>query len=360
MKVRTFAIILAIGLVGAGIWTLIALILNKTPVKQSPVVAVGGKNEEILGTDKIFFPGLVDDGKAIIGLTQLGTRLTRIDLTKNTSQQLSSDDILAPQKISYAPDGSAAIVYAKQADQPAVVTYYNFKDGSRKQLDSGMNSVVWSADSQTIYYLFTTDAGTSLAKADPVTMKFSIILANLPFPDMELALSPGGRYIAITRGFLSGDIDQPLDHPLYLFDLKDDSLHQQKPAGLFAPVWAPSGNRLAYLHYDPATQTAHVVIYDVDTQTETASAAVSLPGDFAWRSPDELIVASPASPTANDLTQGFPSVDQSTVASVSQTGKVSPISTIDGSSAISDVIVSPDGKTLYFRRVDYERRVTLP
>lgn len=359
MKARTFGIVLVIGLVAGGLWLLIAFFLRPKPTSPA-IVSVGGPGEQILGNDKLYFPHIVDGGKAVIGLTDMGTRFTRIDLTTNTDRALSTARILGATAISYAPDGSAAIVYAKQTDQPAVVTLYSFTNGTQTTLNPGISHIVWSNDSQKIYYLYSTDSGTSLAQADPTAAHFTILLTTVPYPDMELTLSPGGRYLTLTRNVLSGDLTQPDDHPLYIVDLKDNSLHKQPPTGIFDPQWAPSGNELAYLHYDPTSRTAHVAIYAVDTQTETPSTAVSLPGDFTWRSADELVVASPTSPTASDLINGFPATNATDVASVFANGKVTPLASIMASPAIDTLMVSPDGKTLYFRRLDYLRRVSLP
>ncbi len=361
MKTRTYIVLLIIGFVGLGLWLLVGLLQSRKSARQqpAPIVAVAGKDEQILGQDKIFFPGLVENGKAIIGLTDHGTRLTRIDVVANTSKQLNDAQILSPTQVSYAPDGSAAIVYSKEVNKPAVVTLYDFAGGTQKQLDAGISHVVWANDSKKIFYLFSTDAGTSLVSADPAVNRFDILLARVPYPDMELTISPGSRYLSLTRNVLSGDLEQPLDYPLYLVDLKDNSLHEQPPKGLFDPHWAPTGNRLAYLRYDPATQTAHVTIYDIDSQSETPSTALALPGTFTWRSADELLVASPASPGPTDLTQGLPTTNENTFVTVSKTGKVTPLTSILTTPAVDTLLMSPDGNTVYFRRLEYLRRQKL-
>lgn len=361
MKIRVFSIILIIGLVALALWNLFVTLSERRGQPPPEARGLGGSGEEIiLGNDRLYYPALVDDGRTIIGLAQQGTIFTRVDTSTGESAALLEDEVLGITEIDYAPDGSGAIVVHKPSAEPAQVSYYDFRNRKTITLNSSIRQVEWTTDSQEIIYLFTTDQKTSIARAKPTTEGFQLLLESAPFPNAELTLSPGGRFVTITRGFLGGEPGQPLDYPLYLFDLKDSRLKELLPKGVFAPKWSPDGSRLAYLRYDATAQVANLNLYTVDSAEEVSTKIATLPNKYTWRNNDELVVASPNPPSPADLFEGIALANQDEIRLVSKSGKEELIASIENAPSVDSLLVSPDGKTLYFRRLDYLRRILLP
>lgn len=103
--------------------------------------------------EKVFFPHLSRDGSFLYYFGDQGTRLKKFELSGKT-EILYPSDILYIQDIHWSPDESKIIIknYRPYAETPTQLL--DFKTHQPVNLNKNIQNVIWSNDSQRIYYQY--------------------------------------------------------------------------------------------------------------------------------------------------------------------------------------------------------------
>jgi Tol biopolymer transport system component len=371
--IQLVSILLTIVIIFGGLW----LIIRRQAATPTPTDSPGSIEQEanlqtgeiLIGSDKWYFPKVINNGETIIGLTDQGRYFTSFDWqTKQITQVMDQPLSYAPDSISYAPDGSAAITRRNanlSLEILAQTSLYDFKKGTITELNTRISEVVWP-DSQHILYIFTKDDGTpQLVEANPDGTNWQVKIEQLSIQNPQLSLSPNGQRVTISGQYQiveteDPNTDQTLFYRLAIFD-RSSGWQELLPKGIISPIWTPDSQKLAYLRIKPEDGLGHLATLDLVTQDEHDTGLISLPGKFTWVSTNTLIVASPDPPSPEELVDGITLASRDKLYLVtldnSQTQKLTTIIT---QPPLEDLMVVDSGKTIIFRRADFLIEQTLP
>lgn len=372
MKQQKLILVVGLAIILIGIWVLVTYKRPESPSNQLGSISQDANlqnNETLVGQEKVFFPEPLKADQAVIGLADKGQYFTQIDRSTGQTVRLMAEAIAyAPDTVSYAPDGTAAIT-SREADTAleiaARTTLYLFAENRSVELDPRINEVVWTTSSRRITYIFTKDDGTrQLAEANRDGSDWQILVDKLPFTEPVLTLAPDGQRIAITNRYRLIETEDPTSDPaafflLAIFD-KSRGLQELLPKGMVSPRWSPDGRKLAYLRVSAADQLGHLVVLDLQTQDETDLKLVSLSQKFAWRSADELAVASPDPPSAGELASDVTLAARDRVWLANLSGSIQELTTVVAQPPLTNLAVVDQGKTLLFQRADFLIALPLP
>lgn len=360
MSAKTYGYILIILIMGIIVWNIISWFSGRDG-RPRPVNLGGGASEQILSETRLFFPGLIDNGKIVLGLVDLGRYFVRIDRTTHQTTRLMNEAIpYAPDEVSYAPDGSAVIFH--QSGSPGRTTLVNFATKTFQELNPGISQVVWLPDSKAIVYIFQEQPQKPIAlvRARPDATEFEILIENLAVSHPRLSLSPDGTKLAITSTYQGEDLTNLINWPLMIFNLQTKTLTQLPQNGAIAPIWSPDGRRLAYLRLKPEDQLGYIAILDLTDGTEHVSTVPTLPGKFTWRTNDELVAASPNPSDPEDLASGISLASNDQLWRITSNGQTIKLTGIAESSPLKDLMIADEGTTLVFRRLEILVQAPLP
>ncbi len=372
LKPKLYGVLLIAGLLilllWNGIFSLSRLLHPPAPAVSS--FANVSQNETLLGEDKVYFPFLIEDGTAIIGLTEHGSRFTRLNLRDKSQTFVFPEPIAyAFDTVAYAPDGTKAVTHRfdqsidrnATSEIPARTTLYNFATGEQTELNPNILEIDWFSSGDRILYLFQKDENHyQVSTAKPDGTNWTSVIDDIPLLRPQLTLSPDGTKALLTRAYAGEPDSDFIDFPLYLIDINQKTLTELLPKGLAHPIWSLDQKRVAYLRIGRENHIGYVSIFDLATNETTDTSLPSIKGKFVWRSPVELLVASPVNPSAEDFILGLSLGLRDQLMQLPIGGEPKQITAIATEPPIDTLIITPDSQTLLFRRFNFLLSAQLP
>ncbi|MCL5407180.1 MAG: hypothetical protein M1429_01655 [Patescibacteria group bacterium] len=104
--------------------------------------------------EKIFFPQLSQDGSSLYYFGNQGVKLKKFNISTKKTEILYPDDILYTYDVIWSPDKNKLILKNSQPYTNTSTQLLDLKTKKITDLDKNIQSVIWSNNSQNIYYQF--------------------------------------------------------------------------------------------------------------------------------------------------------------------------------------------------------------
>lgn len=298
-------------------------------------------------TDQVISPILSFQGNQVWYFTPDGN-LEQLDLTTANLQKYVLPKALTVNSAIWPLQGSDFIIVTDNSDGTKTFNYYNSANKTFTTYPSNVKEVQFMPSGNQIVYVWDNGNGTSsLSIADPSLANHKQLVASLPDPDETLAISPLGDHI------LMYNAAAPSNNKLYLMAFSDTKIHTIKTGPENAAIWSNDGKHFVFDKYD-ASNTSDATLWSgsVASATSDTSLGITVPvSKLAFNTVGSILyyAAPDSSATAGS---GSTPPDSLWSYEFATSSKTEIFSGDTYNLNASNLLISNDGKTLYFKNGD--------
>jgi len=289
-------------------------------------------------SEKVFYPHLASDGQFLYYFGDHGARLKKFDFAGQETEELYPDDILFTTQVFWSPDDSKVIIFNNDSLAKSPVRLFQIEKGQFQDLDKNIKNVIWSADSEKIYYQFY-DQENNLNYLASANFDGSHEVKLLDLQYLNYGLVWLDNYQKI--GYWSKPTEVG-GTKFWLFDLKTkESQAVFSDYRLGDALSSPKGDYLAYSRFDQTKSIFTISLALFNGEKNYDSVVTGTVNNAVWSSDEKFLIAAANVSGENDSLYRIeaPSAKSAEIKyQFKGTDKVSA----------ENLMLSPDNKTLYF------------
>jgi hypothetical protein len=308
-------------------------------------------------TDQVISPILSFQGNQIWYFTADGN-LEQLDLSTATLQKYVLPKALTVSSAIWPLQGSDFILVSINSNGTKAFNYYNSANKTFTTYPANVKEAQFMPSGNQVIYVWDNGNNTSsLSIADPSLANHKQLVASLPDADDTVVISPLGDHV------LMYNASAPANNKLYLMALSDTKIHTIKTGPENAAIWSNDGKHFVFNKYN-TTMPSDTTLWSgsVASATSDTSLGITVPvsklafnttGDtLYYAAPDSGASSAASSSDDSEQTQAITLPDSLWSYSFATAAKTEVFSGNIYNLNATNLLISNDGKTLYFKNGD--------
>ncbi len=299
-------------------------------------------------TDQVISPILSFQGNEVWYFTADGN-LEQLDLASASLKKYVLPKTLTVSSAIWPSQGSDFIIVSNNSDGSKTYNYYSSTKKTFTTYPANVKQVQFMPSGNQVVYIWNNGNGSSsLTIADPDLANHKQLLASMPEGNDVLAISPLGDHLLLY------DASNPTNNKLYLMAFSDSKLHTIKTGPENAAMWSNDGTHFVFNKFNTTTPSdATLWLGSISSATTDTSLGVTVPvSKLAFDTTGATLYYGAPDASAASGSQSLTPPDSLWSYAVSTKSKTEIFSGNTYNLNVSNLLISNDGKNLYFKNGD--------